>query len=312
MRLSFANADFETLTTLWNEFYPERYRIDADLLRLNTVQSAVFDWGASSVWYEDSELCGLVSVKKSASALYAGPDQDTAHLSAIVYRDPRIGVDLLADVKRTLRNRGLARLVFGQDSRHFFPGCPVDFRSLEDFLMVEGFQEGGLAHDLERDLSTYVNPYGPVDGAVLRPVETDDIPALQEFFEREFPGRWNYDIMHKVRLEQSPSCVFGLFFGPNAEGFALLQDGKAKIPIGGAVWRNDLGADWGSLGPIGVSARLRGKGSGGALLGAALDYLKQSGARQCIIDWTGLVDFYGKFGFQVTRTYKSMALSLEA
>ncbi len=313
MRHTFANPDFEALTKLWNEFHPARYAIDEDLLRLNTVQSPVFDWGASSTWWESGQVCGFVAVKKSAVSLYPGPDQDVAHISAIVYRDARIGVDMLADVKMALRNRGISKLVFGQDSRHFFPGCPIDSKALQSFLMVEGFTEGGLANDLERDLADYQNPYpAPIPGATMRYVEAEDLPALTEFMEREFPKRWNYDIAHKVRLEGSTPTVFGLFYGETLEGFALVQQGTARIPIGGAVWRNSLGPNWGSLGPIGVSEHLRGQGAGGALLGAALEQLKIEGVRQCIIDWTSLVDFYRKFGFEVTRQYRTMTLNLES
>jgi predicted N-acetyltransferase YhbS len=312
MRHTFANPDFEVLTELWNEFHPDRYSIDQDLLRLNTVQSPVFDWGASSIWSEGGEVCGFVSVKKSAVSLYPGPDQDMAHISAIVYRDARIGVDMLADVKTTLRNRGINNLVFGQDSRHFFPGCPADSKALQSFLMVEGFAAEGLASDLERDLAEYENPYASVPGATMRCVGVDDQTALEEFMEREFPRRWAYDVAHKVRLEAPAACVFGLFFGEKLEGFALIQQSSAKIPIGGAVWRKSLGENWGALGPIGVSAHLRGKGAGGALLGAALKHLKTQGVRQCIIDWTNLLDFYGKFGFEVTREYRSMTLNLES
>jgi predicted N-acetyltransferase YhbS len=60
---------------------------------------------------------------------------------------------------------------------------------------------------------------------------------------------------------------------------------------------------WGQLGPIGVSKDVRGKGYGGALLDAGLGYLRDQGVRGCVIDWTDLVDFYGKFGFKPYREY---------
>jgi len=104
--------------------------------------------------------------------------------------------------------------------------------------------------------------------------------------------------------------VFGLFKGETLDGFALIQDWQNKTPIGGAVWRNDLGEKWGSLGPIGVSKSIRGHGYGHALLGEALMELKKRGAQRTIIDWTGLIDFYGKHGFETARTYKSMTLLL--
>jgi len=64
---------------------------------------------------------------------------------------------------------------------------------------------------------------------------------------------------------------------------------------------------WGQLGPIGVSKDARGKGYGGALLDAGLRYLRDQGVRGCVIDWTDLVDFYGKFGFKPYREYAILA-----
>ncbi len=45
------------------------------------------------------------------------------------------------------------------------------------------------------------------------------------------------------------------------------------------------------------------EGFGGALLDAALRHLSDRRVRGCVIDWTGLVDFYAKFGFKPYRQY---------
>ncbi len=127
MKLSFRDADFDRLAAFWNNFAPERYAIDGELLKLKTVDCPVFDWGASTIEEADGEILGFASVKKSAASLYKGPDKDTAVLSLLAYCDPQYGIDIISDVKRTLRNRGLANLTFGTDCGHFFPGCPIDF-----------------------------------------------------------------------------------------------------------------------------------------------------------------------------------------
>ena len=310
MKRSFKDADFDRLAAFWNACSPDKYWIDGAQLEVNTIESPVFDWGASCIEEADGEILGFVSVKKSASTLYSGPDQDVAHLSILAYCDPHYGVDLMSDVKSLLTNRGCTRLQFGQDSRHFFPGCPTDYPALSSFLTVEGFSEGGECVDLERSLVDYCNVFKIPEGDDLRVVTEKDVPALIEFFDREFPLRWKYDTLKKIEIE-GPGCVFGLFHGHRVDGFALIQDRSNKAPIGGAVWHASMGKNWGALGPIGVSKELRGRGSGNALLGAALECLRDRGVDQCIIDWTGLVDFYGKHGFVPTRRYKSMGLPLE-
>ena len=312
MRISFRDADWDALARLWADFYPERYHVDAELLRQNTVDSPVFDWGSSAIEVMDDETLGFVVVKKSANpSLWKGLNQDVYHLSAIAYRDAETGIDLMTQAKRAVADRGGQKLLFGMDSRHFFPGCPEDCQKLCSFLMVEGFEKSGGHFDLERDLTDYSSPVQPTPGIQFREVTEANVNALRSFLEREFPGRWAHDVMDKVRHEGAASTCFGAFDGERLLGFALIQDWRHKLPIGGGVWRRSLGEKWGSLGPIGVAKEDRGRGIGDSLLGTALTNLKNRGVRRCIIDWTTLGDFYGKHGFEVSRNYQTAALKLD-
>jgi len=310
---SFRRANFSELANLWSNYFPPRYDVDPELLKLNTVDCPVFDWGASLIHAPDGPALGFVVVKKSAPGrLYPGRVSDDAYLCAIAYQDSQTAVDLLAEVKAILRNRGVRNLRFGQDAWHFFPGVPTDFSALKNLLEVEGFTEGTEAHDMERDLADYENKHPVPDGYSVRPLSIDDIDAVKEFMLEEFPGRWPYDLEEKVRREGYPHCVMGLFRGEQIVGFARIQKWDDKVAMAGGVWKKDLGDHWGSLGPIGVSAGLRGKGLGHALLAASLEHLKNLGVKRCLIDWTVLEKFYGEHGFKVARTYKSMNLDLES
>jgi predicted N-acetyltransferase YhbS len=312
MRISFREADWEALARLWADYYPEAYRVDADLLRMHTVECPTFDWGASTIEVMDNETLGFVAIKKSPNPnLWPGNNVDAYHLSAIAYNTPETGIDLMAQAKRTVINRGGNKLIFGMDSRHFFPGCPDDCHNLCSFLMVEGFEKGGGHFDLERNLADYEMPVKPNPALKFREVTEADVPALQTFLAKEFPGRWRHDVLDKVKVEGAASTCFGAFEGGRMLGFALIQDWRHKLPIGGGVWRSALGEKWGSLGPIGVAAEERGRGVGHSLLGSALANLKGRSVDRCIIDWTGLDEFYGKHGFEVTRRYKSASLKLD-
>lgn len=294
---------------LWARFYPARYHVDEDLLRTHTVGCPVFDWGVSSLAYRDGEPVAMALFKKAAApSLYNG-DQDLAHLSSLAFTDVDAAIDLLAPAKQMLRDRGVRHVAFGADSLHFFPGCPVDAPLLRSFLMVEGFDFGDEYVDLERDLSDYRNPFPIPEGVEIRPTVATDRDALQTFLEREFPGRWRYDVLGAFDRE-GPRTVVAAFEEGEVCGFALIQQEGCRVPIGGAVWRSDLGSNWGALGPIGVSTSERGRGLGNAVLGEGLAELSRRGARKTIIDWTTLVRFYGGHGFQVTRTYQAARLPL--
>lgn len=313
MLQSFRHADFEELARLWGSFFPERYRIDPELLRLNTVECPTFDWGASLIDMPDGKARGFVVVKKaSAGSLYPGKKVDCAYIGALAFKQPQIGVDLLAQVKHVLYNRGVQYLNFGQDAWHFFPGCPTDCKKLMNMLMIEGFSEGREFFDLERDLADYSNAHPAPDGAVIRPLTPADVPALKEFLQSEFAGRWCYDVEEKISREKNAGCVLGIFQGKDLDGFVRVQSYKDKFKMAGACWHMALGENWGSLGPIGIAEDKRGQGLGHALLGQAIEHLKKQGVERCIIDWTDKNAFYEKHGFEITRRYREMTLNLES
>jgi GNAT superfamily N-acetyltransferase len=312
MIIDWRDADLKQVLDLWNTFHPERYRIDMDILRINTVDSVTFDWGASVVDVDfEGIVRGFVSVKKPPATFHKVADPDAMHLSGIAFTEPSFGIDLLSEAKTILRQRGVTTLLFGMDSRHFWPGVPTDFPMLNDFLTIEGFSLSGEYFDIERDLSDYQPPKPlPTEDVEFRVLTADDHASIVKFFEREFPGRWRYDILWKIEKEGHYEGLIGLIYKGEVHGFAAIQNKDTRFPIGGAVWRNSLGDDYGALGPIGLSQAVRGFGWGGALLSAGLLELKARGCRQTIIDWTTLGEFYGKHGFEKSRLYRSAKLAI--
>jgi GNAT superfamily N-acetyltransferase len=312
MHVGFHHAHLDKLLALWNACLPEAYQVTPEVFRHNTIDCPVFDWGASVIEIDDdAHPLGFAVVKRSASELYKGPDPDQAHVSAVVCPEPNMGVDLLSFVKKNLINRGVYKLIFGQDSRHFFAGCPTECTSLKDLLTVEGFVAGGEFWDVSADLSGYNFPVKPQEGFRVGPITANELLHLDMFLHSEFPGRWHYDVMAKVSTETNPGFVKGLWEGERLRGFALTQQGRDVLLLGAAGFAHNTSADWCSLGPIGVAKAYRGKGLGDLLLAESLLDLKAQGKRNCVIDWTGLKDWYGKHGFEVSRTYTPFSLRLD-
>jgi GNAT superfamily N-acetyltransferase len=305
--------DLELAETLISKTTPAKYVIGRDLIKSHMMDSPLLDLEASRWATFNRELRAFICVKASASSLFSGPDPLQAHLSLCVFDDPQYVQPLLDRAVEVLRNRGIQKLIFGQDSLHIFPGCPVDHVALMGFLEQNGFESQSDQVDLERDMGSYVVPEGVliplIEPYEARPCGPDDLSALLAFFEAEFAGRWKFDITNKWNLE-GPETVIGLFEGAICHGFALLQQDGCVLPIGGAVWKQALGPGWGSLGPIGISKSVRGKGLGDALLGKSLEILRDRGAKRSIIDWTTLIDFYGKHGFSPDRKYKALVKQL--
>lgn len=204
---------------------------------------------------------------------------------------------------------GVHTVRFGSDPDHFWPGAPVGVSWLSELLVQAGFTLGSEIYDMGRDLDDYA-PLGTADalGASVVRCNPADVPALGRFLTAEFPGRWETDTVRKAA--EDPGDIFILLVDGTIQGFTVTQTPRSKRPHAGAVFRSDLGFDWCALGPIGVAATLRGKRLGDALLSEALLSLRETGGRDCTIDWTVLTEFYGRHGFRPTATYRAAELRL--
>ncbi|MCU0315083.1 MAG: hypothetical protein MUC92_00660 [Fimbriimonadaceae bacterium] len=309
------NVDFDQLEEVWKSFFPSRWHVSRDLLKFNTEDSPGFSREDSCLLMEGDEVKGFITVKESPGKLYQGPEIGWGYVTAVVAPDAASGSGALGEVVRGLRDKGKTLIRFGTDNHHFFPGCPEDMPDLREILLGAGFEGGeGNQYDVMRDLASYEIPTFVFD-ALARPdvsvrrCREEDVQGLEAHLEETFPGRWHYDVMRKVLVEEEMSDIFVLDVGGEIVGFAYTQsEATTKHPIGGCVWKHDLGTGWGGLGPIGVSNKVRGQKLGHAILGGALKGLSDAGVRRCIIDWTGLLDFYGAHGFEVYRVYQSFSV----
>lgn len=75
--------------------------------------------------------------------------------------------------------------------------------------------------------------------------------------------------------------------------------------MGNMNWSPLFDREVGGVGPLGVDAEKRKNGYGLAVVKAGIAFLRQRGISHIVIDWTGLVGFYQKLGFDVWKSYKS-------
>jgi GNAT superfamily N-acetyltransferase len=218
-----------------------------------------------------------------------------------------IGSALLAWAEEWLRDQGCTRARLGGSLRPFVAGYPVELGNAA-FFTRRGYVEranSGEAWDVARDLSDYqgATHLGGASDLVLRPAQPGDEDALLQFLLREFPNRWRFEFQEFLRQNGRISDYMLLWTERGVDGFAHLTFEDSLCPID-RFYMHRLPRPWGQLGPIGVSADARGRGYGALLLDAALHHLRDRGVRGCVIDWTGLVDFYGRFGFKPYRRYE--------
>jgi predicted N-acetyltransferase YhbS len=95
------------------------------------------------------------------------------------------------------------------------------------------------------------------------------------------------------------------------DGACQLTFEESSRPID-RFFLHSLPRPWGQLGPVGISQDRRGQGHGVALVDAGLRLLRAHGVAGCVIDWTGLVDWYGQFGFRPYRQYTMLCKGISA
>ncbi len=295
-----AVEDVDAVVALWNESLPLPFHVDRRLFEQNLTVSPHYRAEGTRVAVSDDRIVGFVACRRAQEPMAAqGLITDKGWLSVLFvhprYRRRGVGQALL---DAGLSWLGAVDVLPGGDPDHFFPGVPEGCDAMRRFLEKRGFVFGSKAWDLQQDVSAWQAPAGP-DRARIVPCEAGWVPQLYEFFERTFPGRWYYDMRRRLALEANPNDVL-VVRDPDGtiQGFSSTFHPGSRRLGPSVYWRQAMGPHYGGLGPIGVSPEVRQKGLGLALVQRSIEYVKAHGCRIMGVDWTVLIDFYRKAGFE--------------
>lgn len=223
-----------------------------------------------------------------------------------------LGSRLLATAERWLAEHGRTYLCMGAGLRPFAPGAPVDME-LGHFFVRHGYTELDTAGEpqITYDLAANLAHYRPPADlrqlpAAARPAQRGQEALLLGFLAAEFPGRWHYEAEQFLHYDEGRISDYMLLWTERGvQGACLLTFPDSVRPLE-RYFPYGLPKPWGQAGSIGVSAALRGQGYGSLLLDAALRRLHDNGVNGCVIDWTDLLAFYGRFGFEPLRRYSQL------
>ncbi len=222
------------------------------------------------------------------------------------YQRCGIGTALLAWAEGWLAEQGCARFRLGGSLHPFAAGLPAALGA-DGFFRSRGYVDrsaGEYVWDVARSLRDYAPPSSVRQGlsSEVRPLRPGEEGAALTFFRREFTGRWRFEFQEFVAGGGRVSDYLVLQTERGIEGFCQLTFEDSLRPMD-RFFMYGLPRPWGQLGSIGVSQGCRGKGFGALVLDAGLQRLRAAGVDGCVIDWTSLLDFYGKFGFRPYRQY---------
>jgi GNAT superfamily N-acetyltransferase len=251
---------------------------------------------------------GVLAGAALATALHGEPlvtEHGEGWIDALVvtpvWQRRGVGRRLLHAAESWLAEQGCRSIQIGGGLRPFAPGAP-EASGAVTFFAACGYTSIETVWDMAANLANYTPPplrEAPCTVAPASPRQVDD---LLDFLRREFPGRWRYEAEMFLADGGRIADFMLLWTARGVDGCCLLTFPDSVRPLE-RFYPYQLPKPWGQLGSIGISADVRGQGFGAALLDAGLRRLHNNGVNGCVIDWTTLLDFYGKFGFASYRAY---------
>ena len=219
-----------------------------------------------------------------------------------------IGSELLNWAEGWLKEHGCKRIRIGGNLRPFLPGLPFVMREGVTFFEQHGYHSPAqqpYEYDIARSLKDYQPIYQKPAHSDLSPMDSGEEHLLLDFLHREYPGRWEFEAQEFVKNGGRASDFLLLRVDGEVQGFCRLTLSDSERPIE-RFYPQRLPRPWGQYGPLGLSKAVRGQGLGGYLIDAAAVHMQSLSLDGCVIDWTSLVELYGKFGFYIYNQYISL------
>lgn len=309
----FGKERIKKLAEIWNNEFGFIFPITPELLYRNTYGTFGFMAEHSFIVLEENNPVGYVINKVWQNTEYSENYEGIGWISLIyVQRDKRclgIGSELLKLSLDTFKSLGIQRVQLGKDYQNFFPGLPKDFKEHLGWFQKRGFESPGETNDLIHYVSNVdkfqFKPYKDGKNYEIRFMNKNDCASLVSFMRKNFPGRWVIELLdyldHNDNLKEFLIC---LDEGNNICGFCRV--GHPTTPtnkIGFSLTWRDRFKKLGGIGPLGVDSEYRKNNIAYNLIIYALNYLKEEGCTEMIIDWTNILSFYRQFGFEIWKTY---------
>lgn len=305
----------DQVIALWNRCIGEHYPMTERLFSQNVLGDPFGQHNGNLVALEGGKVVGWIlsryledvppelsqhKGRASIGALCVDPE----------YRCQGIATALYELAEGSLKSQGANSVSVVHYPYHLTPGVPSEAPDLKTFLERRGFSNWHETYDLRRQLQDYEIPTEVAQRlkeqnlkVEIRPAHEGEQRAIVEFVGREFPGGWHYDTKRFFEKGGDPSDIVIAIERNEIIGFCHTFTPESIELRGSTHWFPLLQGRWGGLGPIEIAADHRGRGLGLALLCYSVWHNKRRGVVDMVIDWTDLVEFYGRIGFKIWKRY---------
>jgi len=297
---------------LWNEVNPSFYIIPR-LVGQNIFSPFagvnVDTWGI----FEGDNLITFMLTKHLTMPISKKCKTDQGWVSLLVVNKKipnavSIVDELFKLVEEDFKKNGIKEVHFGGDPQNFLSGLPSSLEG--DYLSLlekSGYRKHGVVYDLYQNISKFKISQKINEKVLLKEkdlnlrIETatqKTSPFLLEFLEKNFPERWYFEAENIRRIPGGIEDYWILRSNDNLLGFSRINTFKSSYLGPNINWCFKWQEDSFGLGPIGIADNCRGKGYGIYLMVNIIQYFQQKGYKHMVIDWTDLVDYYKKIGFE--------------
>lgn len=303
------------IINLWNKEFYKIYPISEELFIRNSLN---LEKNISYVALNDNnDLVGFVLVKIWKEEFQITSYDDFCWIN-LIYVDPKsrrlgIGSKLLELVEKEAKKIGKKNLFLGKDYYNYFPGLPVDLKNSCTWFEKRGFVRPYDTYDLIKNIDNPTLDKLKLrnDSFVYRTSTLDDKENLIDFMKKNWPGRWLKELIdyydnggdgkeYVIALDKDVICAFAKLGYPQS---------KISLVSYSMTWKNRFEA-LGGIGPLGVDISYRKRNLGYDIVAFANNILIDCNVSNIIIDWTGLLDFYRRMGFEVFKSYYYMNKTL--
>jgi ribosomal protein S18 acetylase RimI-like enzyme len=286
-------TDVDAVYQLWQEALGTSWPITPDFLAL-----LLSDYGHANVdehlvAEQDGQLIGFIAMRTDS------PTEGSIPLVMVSPTKQRQGIGrrLQAVAVERFHQKDIDIISLGHGP--FWPGVPHECPGAVEFFKACGWKLLDTNYDLLQDLTAYQTPSGVLER--IAPLHIDfrlasptDVVTIVDFEQRVFPF-WSQFFKGTADAGKYTD-ILAAWDGQTVVGTLLLEAAPAH-------WHLLLGDDMGNIGCVGVDEHCQGQGIGLALVATASAILQKRGVRQCVIGWTDLLNFYGKLGYTIWRTY---------
>lgn len=304
---------WEDALDLWNGEMGKIFPVSQKVFIQNILNSADINKSASGFAFDENGLIGFLLAKEfnnEAIKKYQSMGFVSFFYISKHHRNQGIGSKLLEMCEQVFIQRQKTEIVIGRDYHNFFPGVPNDFDNLTGpWLEKRNYRYGRTTHDL---INWNPDQEYPISNRQyeFRMAKESDYPALNDFFERNFPGRWQYEYQEFMEKTPQENGYLIALDGPVVIAFTRVNDQSLSLIPYNLTWSSRF-KNLGALGPLGVDKNYRKQHLGNDIVCAGMNELVKKGCQPIIIDWTGLLEFYQQFGFEVWKAFDCYAKQID-